>query len=286
MRKYVLVTGASSGIGESACMALVEKGYDVIAGVRTPSDAARLAEGGKKAIHPVIMDVTDADVMESAKTTAESIIGDGALVAIFNNAGIVVSGAVLYIPIEEWQRQFDVNVIGLLRTTTLFFSLLSKQRQTGDDHPRRIINMSSVSGLFASPFMGPYAASKYAVEALSDSLRRELYMYDIQVVLIEPGNIVTPIWEKAKKAPSYFGPEYNSILEFKERMIDKMITSGTPVKVVDEVILRAVMSPKVKSRYLIRREKWKFNLITKMPASWVDRLIRKNLVAKSGIRPF
>ena len=232
------------------------------------------------------MDVTDTEGMERAKTTAEAIIGDGALVAIFNNAGIVVSGAVLYIPIKEWQHQFDVNVMGLLRTTQLFFPLLSKPKQQGDDHPRRIINMSSVSGLFASPFMGPYAASKYAVEALSDCLRRELYMYDIQVVLIEPGNIVTPIWEKAKKAASYFGPEYDSILEFKERMIDKMITSGTPVKELDAIVLHTVMSPKVKTRYLIRREKWKFNLIRNMPVSWVDRLIRKNLSAKSGIRPF
>ena len=286
MRKYVLVTGASSGIGESACLALTKQGYDVIAGVRTPADAARLAEVGKDVIHPVIMDVTDAEGMERAKTTTESIIGDGALVAIFNNAGIVVSGAVLYIPIEEWQRQLEVNVIGLLRTTTLFFPLLSRPRQTGDEHPRRIINMSSVSGLFASPFMGPYAASKYAVEALSDSLRRELYMYDIQVVLIEPGNIVTPIWEKAKKAASYFGPEYDSILEFKERMIDKMITSGSPVREVDDVVLQAVMRPKVKARYLIRREKWKFNLVRLMPVTWVERLIRKNLTAKAGIRPF
>ncbi len=286
MRRFILITGASSGIGESACLALIQRGYEVIAGVRTDQDALRLVKAGKSKIHPLIMDVTDQKGMEMAKESAIQLIGDGSLVAIFNNAGIVVNGAVLYVPPEEWQKQFDVNVTGIIRTTQLFFPLLTKPKQDGDDHPRRLINMSSVSGLFASPFIGAYAASKYAVEALSDSLRRELYMYDIQVVIIEAGNIATPIWEKARLAPSYLGPEYDSIRAFKDKMLDDLIARGMPVKAIDDVIIRAVAQRKVKVRYLVRPQKWKFQLIRLLPAKWIDRMIAKKLRDRSGIRPF
>lgn len=286
MRRFILITGASSGIGESACHVLLEKGYEIIAGVRSSADAARLKSAGGTRLHPLMMDVTDESGMQLARDEATKIIGDGALVAIFNNAGIVVNGAWLYIPIDQWRQQFEVNVIGVIRTTQLFFPLLSKARQPGDTHPRRVINMGSVSGLFASPFIAPYAASKYALEALSDSLRRELYMYDIQVVIIEGGNIATPIWDKAKRTPSFMGPEYDSILEFKEQMIDGLIARGMPLKAINEVIVKTVMDKAVKARYLVRPQKWKFNLIRILPAKWVDRLIHRNLQKRSGIRPF
>lgn len=286
MRRFILITGASSGIGESACHVLLAKGYEIIAGVRTHEDAAKLKSSGGERLHPLIMDVTDESGMLSARDEAAKIIAEGALVAIFNNAGIVVNGAWLYIPIDAWRQQFEVNVIGVIRTTQLFFPLLAKARQPGDTHPRRIINMGSVSGLFASPFIAPYAASKYAMEALSDSLRRELYMYDIQVVVIEGGNIATPIWEKAKKTPSYFGPEYDPILAFKEQMIDGLIARGMPLKAINDVIIKTVMDKSVKARYLVRPQKWKFNLVRLLPAKWVDRLIHRNLQKRSGIRPF
>lgn len=281
-----MITGASSGIGESACHVLLEKGYEIIAGVRTPADAAKLKAAAGARLHPLIMDVTDETGMRLARDEAANIIDDGALVAIFNNAGVVVNGAWLYVPIEEWRQQFEVNVLGVIRTTQLFFPLLSVPRQAGDTHPRRIINMGSVSGLFASPFIAPYAASKYALEALSDSLRRELYMYDIQVVIIEGGNIATPIWEKAKKTPSYFGPEYDSIMSFKDQMIDGLIAKGMPLKAINEVIIKTVMDKSVKARYLVRPQKWKFKLIRLLPTKWVDRLIHRNLQKRSGIRPF
>lgn len=286
MRRFILITGASSGIGESACHVLLEKGYEIIAGVRSSADAVKLKNVRGPKLHPLIMDVTDESGMQIARDQAATIIGDGTLVAIFNNAGVVVNGAWLYIPIDEWRQQFEVNVVGVIRTTQLFFPLLSVPRKAGDTHPRRIINMGSVSGLFASPFIAPYAASKYALEALSDSLRRELYMYDIQVVIIEGGNIATPIWEKAKKTPSYFGPEYDTILAFKDQMIDGLISKGMPLKAINDVIIKTVMDKSVKARYLVRPQKWKFNLIRLLPAKWVDQLIQRNLQKRSGIRPF
>ena len=286
MRRFILITGASSGIGESACHVLLGKGYEIIAGVRSSADADKLKAAGGSKLHPLIMDVTDETGMQLARDEAANLIGDGSLVALFNNAGVVVNGAWLYIPIDEWRQQFEVNVIGVIRTTQLFFPLLSAPRQDGDTHPRRIINMGSVSGLFASPFIAPYAASKYAMEALSDSLRRELYMHDIQVVIIEGGNIATPIWEKAKKTPSYFGPEYDSILAFKDKIIDGLIAKGMPLKVINDVIIKTVMDKSVKARYLVRPQKWKFNLVRLLPTKWVDRMIHRNLQKQSGIRPF
>lgn len=286
MSPFILITGASSGIGAGAALELVKAGYQVIAGVRNPSDGDTLIREAGPALHPVLMDVTDAAMMQQAKSEVEGIISNQPLVAIINNAGIVIHGAILYIPIEEWQRQLDINVLGVLRTTQLFLPMLAASRAPGDTHPRRIINIGSVSGLFASPFLGPYCASKFALEAITDSLRRELFMYDVGVVLLEPGKIKTPIWEKAKAGTSWFGPEYASILKFKDQIIDSNISSSQPLAVTNEAILHAVRSKKVRNRYLLVRKKWKFRLLTALPSAWIDRMIRKKMIRESGFRPF
>lgn len=285
MRSFILITGASSGIGESAAAALVKAGYHVVAGVRSRSDVERLSVRLGPSVHPVILDVTDALGMEKARSDVETLLGDDPLVAIINNAGIAIHGAVLYIPLEEWEKQFDINVFGVVRTTQTFFPLLVRQKKNSDRHPRRIINISSVSGLFASPFLGPYCASKFALEALSDSLRRELFMYDVEVILIEPGNIQSLIWEKAKKAKSWFGPEYESVLALKDKIIDSNISGSLPSSVTDKAILHAVGAKKVKNRYLLLPKKWKFILIRMLPAAWIDHMIRSKLSKGSGFRP-
>lgn len=286
MRRFILITGASSGIGRHTTELFLGKGYEVLAGVRTSVDAEKLKDSFGSCVHPLIMDVTDQSSVDASRMEAEKIIGDGSLVAVINNAGIVVSGAVLYVPPEAWQQVFDVNLMGVIRTTQAFFPLLAKPKQEGDHHPRRIINMSSVSGLFGSPFLGPYVASKFALEGLSDSLRRELYMYDIEVVLIEPGSIITPLWDKAKENTSYFGEEYASILEFKDKVIQRNLETGLPLQAMDQVLVAAVQDQKVRVRYLIRAQKWKFKLVRMLPVKWVDRMVRKKLQERSGIRPF
>lgn len=286
MKHFVLVTGASSGIGEAACKSLVKNNYEVLAGVRTDADGLRLEATYGTKIHYLILDVVNEICIQKAKEKAKEIIGNDALIAIVNNAGIVVAGAILYIPIEQWRHQLDVNVLGVIRITQVFFDLLKNDPASIDKHPRRIINISSVSGLFASPFIGPYAASKFALEALSDSLRRELYMYDIQVVIIEPGNIITPIWEKAKESDPYSGPEYDSIISFREKLIDDNISRGLPVDIVADRILKSVRDKKVRTRYLVRAKAWKFRLIQILPVRWVDKMIKNKLKSKSGIRPF
>jgi len=286
MRRFILITGASSGIGRHTAEIFIRKGYEVLAGVRSRADAEKLKDSFGSKVHPLIMDVTDQESVDASVLEAENIVSDGSLVAVINNAGIVVSGAVLYVPMEAWQRVFDVNLMGVIRATQAFFPLLSKPTQVGDHHPRRIINMSSVSGLFGSPFLGPYVASKFALEGLSDSLRRELYMYDIQVVLIEPGSIITPLWNKAKENPSYFGEEYATIIDFKDKVIQRNLETGLPLQAMDKVLLASVQHQKVRARYLIRAQKWKFKLIRMLPVKWVDRMVRKKLQERSGIRPF
>ena len=283
---FVLVTGASTGLGEQICKCLASHQYSVLAGVRNAQDGERLVAQVGKTVHPLLLDVTDEAMINTAKEAATAIIGDQSLVAIINNAGIVISGASLYIPVAEWQKQFDVNLFGAIRVTNTFFPLLVKKNDSADAHPRRIINMSSVSGLFASPFMGPYASSKYALEGMSDSLRRELYMYDVQVVLLEPASIRTPIWTKAKEYTPWFGPEYESIRTFKEKIIDRNVEGGMNADMLDSYIMKAVRSRKVKPRYLVHKQKWKFNLVRWLPAQWVDRMIRKRLQAGANIRPF
>lgn len=285
MRRFILMTGASSGIGESGAYALAAEGYDVLQGVRQKVDADRLLALGNPRIHPLIIDVTDDQSVGDAVKAADLIIGVDSLVAIINNAGIATGGPFLYVPIEAWRHQLEVNVLGVIRVTQGFFPLMVKGLNLLDQHPRRIINMSSVSGLFANPFLGPYAASKFALEAISDSLRRELFMYDIQVVLIQPGNIATPIWVKAKEAPVFSGPEYDTIMSHRNRMVSKHEAASLPLHVIDQLLLTTVQSKKVSVRYLVRRQKWKFNLMRWMPAQWTDRVIHKVLRAKSGLKP-
>lgn len=281
MSYYVLVTGASSGIGASVCELLIASGYHVIAGVRTGDDVLRLKTLHGKNIHPLIMDVADEPSLLIAREETSRIIGQYHLVAIINNAGIAVNGAVLYIPVEEWKKQFEVNVFGAIRIIQLFFHLLVRGKD--DAHPRRIINISSVSGVFASPFIGPYASSKFALEAISDSLRRELYMYDVDVILIQPGNIMTAIWEKNRNSDSWLGPEYESMHKLKDQMIQRSIDECLPVEVVSAKILELIKKKKVKNRYLIKAGAWKFGLFQLLPDSMVDNIIRSYLRKKAGL---
>jgi NAD(P)-dependent dehydrogenase (short-subunit alcohol dehydrogenase family) len=281
MANFILITGASSGIGESTCASLVRHGYRVLAGVRNDQDAIRLVRSYGDNVYPLIMDVTDEVSMLSAYDKAEAVLKGHSLVTIINNAGISIHGAFLYIPLKEWKHLFEVNVFGVIRTIQLFFPLL-RLKSKENTHPRRIINISSVSGVFASPFLAPYCSSKFALEALSDSLRRELYMDDIEVVVIQPGNINTPMWSKAKESLAWLGPEYEPIRKFKDTIIEENVKSSYPSSVVTEKIVHAVRNAKVRNRYLVRKDLFKFRLIQWMPASWVDSLIRRKLRKESG----
>ncbi|MFN8442483.1 MAG: SDR family oxidoreductase [Caldilineaceae bacterium] len=198
MGKYVVVTGTSTGIGYAIAQELLQQGYHVFGSVRKPEDGERLrAELASECFTPLFFDVTDARAVHAAADQVAQIVGDQGLAGLVNNAGIVVPGPLQHITMEEARQQFDVNVFGVLEVTQAFLPLLGARKPCLHP-PGRIVNISSVSGRMAYPFLGLYAASKHALEAINDSLRRELMLYGIDVISIQPGTIRTNIWRKAE----------------------------------------------------------------------------------------
>ena len=192
------MTGASTGIGAACVDLLVEKGFLVFASVRKDSDAAALTARHGASVIPLLFDVTDAESIAAAARDVEARLEGETLAGLVNNAGVAVPGPLLHLPIDDFRRQIEVNLIGQLRIIQAFAPLLGAGAQRRGA-PGRIVNMSSVAGRFAAPFLGAYAASKFGLEGMSDALRRELIVYGVDVVLIEPGMIATPIWDKAEE---------------------------------------------------------------------------------------
>jgi NAD(P)-dependent dehydrogenase (short-subunit alcohol dehydrogenase family) len=246
------VTGASSGIGETSARHLAGLGFNVFAGVRKESDGERIA--GER-IEALKIDVTDQDSVDAAVAQVAEAAGNTGLAALVNNAGIAVAAPLEYVDITEFQRQMDVNVTGMLRATQGFMPLIRQARG-------RIVNISSIGGRVAIPLVGPYAASKFAVEGLSDSLRRELRPWGINVALIEPGAVATPIWDKSideseammDQAPPELIERYGEVIEAISKESRKNATKGTPPQEVADAVAHAITSDKPKTRYLVGRD--------------------------------
>ena len=177
MPRLALVTGASTGIGRACAIHLAALGFHVLAGVRDPADAP-------DGLEPLQLDVTSEEDVAAA---AERVGAE--LHVLVNNAGIAISGPVEIVPVEEWRRQIEVNLLGQVAVTRALLPAILRARG-------RVVNMSSIGGRVASPLFGPYSASKFALEAVSDALRREVAPHGVRVVSIEPGGIATPIWGK------------------------------------------------------------------------------------------
>lgn len=252
MRQF-LITGASTGIGESCALYLAEKGHIVWAGVRRLEDGERLARQAKGLLHPVLLDVTDS---ESIARAAQAIREQAPrLDGLVNNAGIAVAGPLEFLPLEELRQQFEVNVIGQVAVIQTFLGLLREGRG-------RIVNMSSISGRIAAPLFGPYSASKFALEAISDSLRRELRGWGIGVSVIEPGNIQTPIWSKGvsrgrqllEKLPPEAKALYGRAIEGQIRYVESVDGKGLPPIEVARAVEHALTDPRPRTRYVVGRE--------------------------------
>jgi len=247
MSRFAVVTGASSGIGEAIALELAGAGWIVIGTVRKPEDGARLAAALGKSFHPVRMDVTAADTIASAAGETAAICGASGLSALVNNAGIAVAGPLLLVPEEALRQQMEVNFFGVMAVTRAFFPLLRKGLAAGGTP--RIVNMSSVSGRIASPFLGAYAPSKFALEAMSDSLRREVAPYGVEVTLIEPGRIATPIWGKSTDITPYAGSDYADALG---RMKDYALRDpGMPAQRVSRAVRRALEARRAPTRIAV-----------------------------------
>jgi NAD(P)-dependent dehydrogenase (short-subunit alcohol dehydrogenase family) len=277
--KYILVTGASTGIGYAATAELCKHGYGVFAGVRQPADAERLQQAFGNGVTPLLLDVTDGAMIGQAAAQVRERLGDQGLAGLVNNAGIVVAGPLLHLSLDELRHQFEVNVVGLLAITQAVLPLLGARRPC-PHAPGRIINVGSVSGRVAFPLLGPYAASKHAVEALSDSLRRELLLYGIDVIVIEPGAVRTPIWDKAAALDTsrYAATDYGPMVQSTQRTAVEQGRRGMPPERIATVIRQALESPHPKSRYpLPTGGLLGWYLLRALPDRWLDWLIARQL---------
>ena len=188
----VVVTGASTGIGAACALDCAGRGMTVFAGVRDPRAGEALAAKGGPSLIPITLDVTDEPSITRSVEMVQLVVGEGGLGGLVNNAGIVIASPLELIPLSQLRKQLEVNVIGQIAVTQAFLPLLRRGRG-------RIVNMGSIAGRGTIPLLGPYSASKFALEALTDALRMELQPWGIQVSIIEPGAIATPLWEKSAK---------------------------------------------------------------------------------------
>jgi NAD(P)-dependent dehydrogenase (short-subunit alcohol dehydrogenase family) len=268
-RGRVIVTGASTGIGEATALHLRELGFSVLAGVRRDEDAERLREQG---LTPIRLDVTVAEQLSAARAE----IGDQPLAGLVNNAGITRSGPLEFVPVDDMRQQMEVNVIGQLAVTQAFLDALRAGRG-------RIVNVGSISGLLATPITGPYVTSKFALEGMTDVLRRELISQGIDVVMVEPGGVKTPLMSKiglgfeqvfrdgpAELAHRY-GPMITTALEHTTK-IDRH--TGIDARVVAKVIGKALTVRRPRTRYLVGRDAILAATMAKfIPDRVMDRLI-------------
>jgi NAD(P)-dependent dehydrogenase (short-subunit alcohol dehydrogenase family) len=253
MEKHaVLVTGSSSGIGRETALLLAARGFQVFAGVRTEEAAARLSKDAQGSLTPVRIDVKDEATIQAAERTISSSLGADASFALVNNAGITVAGPLELLTTAALRDQLDVNVLGPIAVTRVFLPLLRKRRG-------RIVIMGSLFGRLALPFVAPYAAAKFALEAVADSLALELRDWKIPVTLLEPGNIATPIWEKSKSrvmdefssVPKELYDLYSDNLNAFETLTNNYAKTGIPPVRVAKTVARALSVRRPRNRYRV-----------------------------------
>jgi NAD(P)-dependent dehydrogenase (short-subunit alcohol dehydrogenase family) len=277
--RHVVVTGVSTGIGRGIASVLAESGFHVFGSVRREADAAAFKSAFGDNATPLLFDVTDELAVRQAAALVSEAVGGAGLAGLVNNAGITVQGPLELVEIAALRRQFEVNTIAQVAVSQAFLPLLGASLPRRAD-PGRIVNITSVGGKVALPFLGPYAASKFALEALSDSLRRELSVYGIDVVVIEPGSIDTPIWAKgeAEDIGPYVGTPYFAALERFRKMAGAIGRSGLPPKAVGRAVLKALTVARPRTRYVVQAGGgFRFLLMRLLPDRLLDRLIARQL---------
>jgi NAD(P)-dependent dehydrogenase (short-subunit alcohol dehydrogenase family) len=276
--KTIVITGVSSGIGYDAAQAFVSRGYRVFGSVRRQADADRVAAELGEAFTPLLFDVTDGAAVQTAVAQVQTALNGNGLTALINNAGIAEPAPLMHLPLDDFRRHLEINVVGVLAVTQPFLPLLGAQLPR-PFAPGRIINISSVSGRIVYPFMGAYAASKHALEAMSDALRRELLLYGVDVILVEPGTVKTPIIGKfAEQVGRYMETDYGRLLQPLADTVAKREASALPVGKITEVLLQAVEAPHPKTRYPIPRKRLTGWLLPRwLPDRWFDRLVARQL---------
>ena len=276
-RKSIVITGVSSGIGLGCAAEFIKRGYQVFGSVRKQEDAGRVQGLLGASFIPLIFDVTDEVGILAAVQVVEAHLKGAGLSGLINNSGIAEGGPLQHVGMDTLRRQFEVNVFGLLRVTQAFLPLLGA-REGHIGAPGKIMNVSSVAGKIAAPFLGLYAASKHAVEALSHSLRRELMLYGIDVVIIGPGAVATEIWDKAEgmEIPFKGTAYYNSLLKLRD-YAKKEGESGLTIEEIGKQMADIFENPRAKTRYALLKGKFmKWTIPRLLPDRFVDWFIGKN----------
>ena len=278
----IVVTGASTGIGWGCTKVLVGKGVHVFGSVRKQADADRLkAEFGER-FTPLQFDVTDVAAVNRGAEETAAALGGKTLAGLVNNAGIAVAGPLLYLDIDELRHQLEVNVTGQLIVTQAFAPLLGADRsRTGA--PGRIVMITSVGGRNANPFTGPYNASKFALEGLSESLRRELMIFGIDVIVVAPGAVATPIWDKAEQIDMsrYANTPYAAALDRVKRYMLELGRKGFPPEKIGAAVYRALTARRPKVRCTVTPDPLQNLMVGTLPKRLVDRMIAGRL----GLKP-
>ena len=280
--KCIVITGVSTGIGFNAADVLCGVGYRVYGSVRKIEDAKKLSKKHGPLFKPLIFDVRDEDAInKSARYVSEDLKKDDKVVCLINNSGIALGGPFKHLSTEIFRKQLEVNVLGVVSVTRAFLKHLGAFKDS--KHQGKIIMISSVSGTRAYPYMSPYSASKFALEGMSDSLRRELMMYGIDVVLIEPGPVKSEIWNKApdKKNHLYVGTDYQESVEtFYDQIIDKA-QEPLETEIIGIAIKEIIEKKNPKTRYVFTKNKFReYTLPGILSDRILDKLMAKRLKIK------
>ena len=274
-RRYVvLVTGASSGIGRACALRLDERGLWVYAGVRSEAAAAALVREASSRLTAVLLDVTNERAIATTVAQIAASLGDGDAFALVNNAGTVLSGPLEFTSNAALGRQLEVNVIAPVAVTRACLPLLRR-------HSGRIVNVGSTSGRISSAFLGPYCASKFALEALTEALRLELAAFGIHVCMVEPGVVATPLWKKTLQAeeralaelPEEGKAWYGEALRRRGRLLRRLATTGMSPEKIAEAVHRALSAKRPRRRYVVGwGARIRTSLVRWLPDRWRDAL--------------
>lgn len=277
----VVVTGASTGIGWAVAQLLTQRGFHVFGSVRKAADAERLTAAFGPAVTPLMFDVTDEAAVRAAAGQVETALDGRPLAGLVNNAGIAVAGPLLHLPIDEWRRQLEVNLTGVVIATEAFAPLVGARKPTAGRpaRPGRIVNIGSVGGRNANPFMAPYCTSKFGLEGLSESLRRELLPFGVDVVVIAPGAVATPIWDKADETDTsaYADTVYGPALDRLRAYMLSIGKSGLPAERIGEAVHTALTVARPKVRYTITPQPMQMLMADLLPKRMLDRIVGKRL---------
>jgi NAD(P)-dependent dehydrogenase (short-subunit alcohol dehydrogenase family) len=274
----VVITGASTGIGRACALRLDRAGFEVFAGVRKHADGESLVVAASERLRPLTIDVTDTGSIANACAEVSELTG-GRLAGLVNNAGIALAGPVEGLELDNLRRQFEVNLFGQVAVTQAFLAPIREAKG-------RIVFMSSIGGRNALPYLSPYNASKHALEALGDSLRMEMRPFGVEVAIIEPGAVATPIWEKsgneAQVARAQLDPEidrlYGARMDQMAALAEKTGADGVDPDEVASAVEHALTADKPKTRYVIGREaKIQAKLGQVLPRRTMDRLVEREI---------